>query len=461
MKHLFLLFSWLLPSLALADSIAVDSTIVNDKTTVSNDSVAYMISFMSTQQDIKSEINILMYVMATFVVLIAIYIFLKYHIYKKKAKNETKGTKLSTDVLKDWKNFISKVPNQIIEIETIINDAKSKDNVLLTQKQEIDTAKEGINQACELCDKIFLLPHEIDKKSDNSSVNSRSNHLKKVISKEGYQNDNVNDLLKNLHTKLNNAENAITSLKKEHFNELNVAKSQAQKYFETVIFLSEEEKQADKIKEYAGLALNITNKTRTAYLALLSDLIKSEDMNLKNVVYEYIAEFINKAETTNYNDWVSELTFVHKTGLFLSNAKYNGNSKLSGILSGVKEQYDNFKFRLFKDFFGNYVDAMLILYQKLIYINKMLPTSDVKIVKMYFSQKDYVEILNLVKNLEYHITEVTLYDKDPDSNDIEIEKKCENVNFENNIVLDILHIGVNYGNSNKNKTIIIKNEISL
>ena len=209
------------------------------------------------------------------------------------------------------------------------------------------------------------------------------------------------------------------------------------------------------------MALKITNKTRTAYLALLSDLIKSEDINLKNVVYEYIAEFINKAETTNYNDWVSELTFVHKTGLFLSNAKYNGNSKLSGILSGVKEQYDNFKFRLFKDFFGNYVDAMLILYQKLIYINKMLPTSDVKIVKMYFSQKDYVEILNLVKNLEYHITEVTLYDKDPDSNDIEIEKKCENVNFENNIVLDILHIGVNYGNCNKNKTIIIKNEISL
>ena len=461
MKHLFLLFSWLLPSLALADSIDVDSTIVNDKPTMLNDSVAYMNSFMSMQQDIKSEINILMYVMATFVVLIAIYIFLKYLIYNKKAKKETKDTKQSTDVLKDWKNFISKVPNQIIEIETIINDAKSKDNVLLTQKQEIDTAKKGVYKACQLCDKIFLLPHENDKKNDNSSVNPRSNDPKKVISEKEHQNDNVNDLLKILYTKLNYAENAITSLKKEHFNELDVAKHQAQKYFETVVFLSEEEKQADKIKEYAGLALKITNETRTAYLALLSDLRKSEDINLKNFVNGYIAEFINKAETTNYNDWVSELTFVHKTGLFLSNAKYNGNSTLSGILSGVKEQYNNFKFRLFKDFFGTYVDAMLILYQKLIYINKMLPTSDVKIVKMHFSQKDYVNILNLVKKLEYRIMEVTLYDKDPGSNDIEIEKKCKNVNFENNIVLDILHIGVNYGNSNKNKTIIVKKEISL
>lgn len=389
----------------------------------------------------------------------------KYKKYNKSNQSEVKENEQdSLQILNKWESFFSNSTQEISSIKKQINDLQYLQKQATEIENERKETEQSLLKIIQSHQDICKLLKEQDGADEKLGKNAKENNKK--ITEEKSQ-EGINERLRDILNEVSEIQTAIIQLQDKHEKEMKAKDNKhaqaleeeqmkSKAYSETVTFVVKDDMQS--IMTYTNNILEIIDGTNKKISSMLSEIHKCEDEDLKTVVNEIIVDFMEHVQNEKTNTWISEMYFLCKTGLFLSSKKLKSNSLLNRFLDVQESPFNNYKYRLHKDFFADYASAVLVLYQKLMYIDKIVETGNAKIIKNHFNKNDYKEILKLIQNIEYKLIEVNLYEEyDENNNNISVVERIGDSRFANGVVIDIRKIGVNYGDS-KNKTEIIKNE---
>lgn len=486
MRRLFLLLL-LCPLLAFAvvnptaDSTKSVLPLYNESTTMdslltTNQSVLYKQGTLEEHLvQVDNTVKYILYTVLGFITLTILCVLIAlWHYVKSRRKSKKCQIDDKNNIIDKWSEFFNTANDELENFKIQIRNADK------LQKQNEGFDKFRIELAKKIEDiNDLLLKDNSESMGQNSKNNSPAN--KKNVDNKAKDNsddpfrgifDSVDIIKKhiiqteeNFNKQIRNIENnhtdEINKLTNNHKQKLETAQKESKAYRDMLCFVRESEKEA--IQQYASNVLEVIELADTKVREVLNNISESKDPIIKNKAEGFIAQFEHQTQNSQYQAWISELLLLSKTGIFMLD---NKASKINGILSGTSEQFDNLKYRLHKDFFSKYCSALLILYQKMKNIEKYVCSNDtgkngkqdLATIKNIFSEKEYSHLLKLIKkNLGYNIVEVDLFKEYNDTNQDEIEiDSCSNDNYDNNVILDICIIGVNYGSS-KNKTKIILN----
>ena len=458
MRSFFLLLL-LCPLLAFAETQPIaDSTsseLINNKS-----------SLLTTTQDILSKLGTLdgnlIFTIVIIVVLLILCVLIVYWYYVKRIRK----TVDNNDIVEKWSEFFSNAHEEFENFKIKMQNADKFEE----EQEQIENFQKDLMKKLEDIDTLFE-KEELGTIGKNPKKNGEKKNIydsfrsvlgivdnikNQIIQAKQIKESEINTI-KSGHAK------EIQKMQQQYAEELRKAKNESSAYRNMFCFVNDDEK--EYVKNYALDVLKLIDLADTKVHEVLKIVSKSEDTIIKAKAGEFIFQFENLTQTPRYRDWISELLILSKTGVYMYEKK---KSKISEILSGTNEQFDNLKYRLHNDFFSKYCSALLIFYQKMKSIENCFVDSDnldkikrkdLETIKKFFSEKDYTKLLELIKNnIGYSIVEVDLFKMyaATDQDIIEIVP-CSNDNYDKGVVLDILNIGVNYGTS-KNKTKIKLNE---
>lgn len=374
--------------------------------------------------------------------------------------DEEVGTGKVKEVFDDIKEQIKTLVQKELDLKSVI-DQRNNDIEKLEQnlKDAVDKCNNKITEAVRSKDDELKNAKEKLKSYDSEMNKLKGTHTKEI---NGLKTTHCNELQtarREFEQALNNqkrsCDNVMGNLNSQHAQEMAGEQAKTKEYRAQVTFaITPFEKCQDYVSKILK-ALDLMDEVeRRAY-----DMSK-RGLSNDNVIYYFNKGFTKyncsiKASKVELAVWRGELSVFMATGLY----KVVDGSKLKGVLEGMQnadEQLNNLVYRLHDAFMSEFCSASLILCQELSKLDE-LSGGKVDAADVIFFSKAYTELQTIIKQLGYITHIVQLFIPFDSSLGVKAVSFSDVKDFASNTIVEVLHVGVNYGGSKKTTDVVIIN----